>query len=257
MVPTSYIIKEKIPYDNMEETITFSLVTYNLDSQEFNFEERLYSFIALIKKESPDIVLIQEGRKYTYEILGREMSQLGYKYKLLDMHKKRKTGELIFSRHTINEYRFIPFNHNAEYEYKGMTIVSLDIMGETIVVATTQLHHTTPLQTKQLKSIPQIFKKYTSENLPIVLGGDFQLSSYQTIDIPKGWEDAWDEEGTDLDKFTIDNENNILVSPPIKDRADRIWYTSRLECQEFKLIGIDHKPSISTHYGIKVEFELV
>jgi len=243
----------------MEEPVSFSFVTYNLDSQDFNFEERLYSFTDLIRKDLPDIVVIQEGRKYTYEKLGRAMSQLGYKYKILDVLKEKKTGEVIFSRYDIDSYEFIPFDINAEFEKRGVTVAQLNIMGETVVVATTQLHSTTPIQTKQLNTIPRILRKYTSEGYPVVIGGDFQLSSYQRVDAPKGWEDAWYEQGTKLSTFTVDSERNILVSPPLKDRSDRVWYNntvSKIDCTDFEFMGVIHQPVISTHFGIKANFVL-
>lgn len=234
---------------------SFTFVTYNIDSSDYNFEERLDAFIDLV---SPyDIVVIQEGRQYTYEKLGREMSKRGLKYSFLDILKEKKTGEVIYSKFPIESYKFYPFLENGKYEQRGITVAQLNVYGEKITVVTTQLYNTTPIQSSQLYSIPRILKKNKYDG-NIILGGDFSLSSFQEIEVPEGWEDLWYDYGDGSSEYTVDYKKNILVKSPIQDRSDRIWIHSKgnLICEDFSLIGEESDVVISSHFGIIATFSI-
>ena len=98
----------------MEDPISeFTVVTYNLDGRCYNFEERLQAFLSQIRSNPPDIVVVQEGTRLTYEKLLREMGLLGYKRQLLDIMHHRPMGEMIFSKFPISNGRHISFRKST------------------------------------------------------------------------------------------------------------------------------------------------
>ena len=62
-----------------EVPIEFTFATYNIDGRKLNRDERLRAFIEKIKLDPPDILVIQEGIRVTYEKLLREMGLSGGK----------------------------------------------------------------------------------------------------------------------------------------------------------------------------------
>ena len=245
--------------DNSE----FTFVTYNLDSQTYNFEERLNSFLEKIKADPPDVVVVQEGRRLTYEKLIREMGLLGYKRHLLDVMSHRNTGEVIFSKFPMSNIEYVNFPGSTEN--RGITYAKIDMWGvDNIWVCTSQLDFGVGLSRTQVKKI-----NHTLKDIPkttnLIFGGDTRISEYQSdLSQPNGWCDAWYEAGTESERYTYDSSVNLLVSPPYKDRPDRVWFrpstsegSKTLECVGCKLYGNDSPTAISSHYGVWVKFRLV
>jgi len=242
----------------MEEKKEFTFLTYNLDCQNYNFEERLRSFLDEIKENPPDVVVIQEGTRLSYEKLLREMGLLGYKRQLLDVMNSRATGEIIFSKFPISSGDYLSFKKSSER--RGISYLKLDIWGiDNIWICTSQFDNTNALSRTQIKTLNTVLKKIPERD-NIIFGGDTRISEYQgDLSCPDGWYDSWYEAGNDKEKYTYDSETNFLVKPPYKDRPDRIWYRpstkgNRIECIDCKLYGHDSPKTISSHYGVWAKF---
>ena len=236
---------------------TFTILTYNLDSREYNYENRLKSFLSYIKSHPADVIVIQEGTRLTFELLMREMGLLGYKRFLPDIMHHRRSGEIIFSKFPISQMKHIAFKNSTDN--RGLTLAKIDIWGkEDIWIVTTQLDEKISLKRQQLLSIPSLLNSIQNET--IVFGGDVQIMNYQDDDliVPDGWHDAWYEGGKESHKYTLNSNTNLLASPPLKDRPDRVWFKlgkgSKIECIKCRLYGYDSETAISSHYGVLVTF---
>ncbi len=235
---------------------TLKLITYNIDSVPYNAEERLASFISIITSTTPDVVLIQECGRVVSEKLFREMHILGYK-KFVPSSLSHMPSEIIFSKHVLTEGKALPFN--SSNESKSLVVSKVNVWSSTNVwVCTTQMDFGISQKRSQIKDLDYMLKRAgVLDGDIVILGGDLRLREYQSDLVhPEGWLDAWYESGNDKEKYTVNHETNPLVSPPNKDRADRIWYKGRIECCEYKLIGTK-SPIPSSHYGILTTFNVL
>lgn len=244
---------EKINMEASSSRTTFSFLSYNIDGREFNFEERLKSFVGLIAETQPDIVVIQEGTRLTYEKLMREMGLLKYKRYLPEIMGQLPVGEMLFSKFEILEKKYFPFQRSDEA--RGMSAMRLKISEEKEVWACTcQLDTRVALRGFQISEFNKFFR---GMDIPIIFGGDTKILEYQTqFHVPEMWIDAWYESGTDTEKYTLDHTKNLLVEPPFKDRPNRVWFRGDIECEECGLLGVGAEPTISSHFGVAAEFEL-
>lgn len=239
--------------------VNFTLVTFNLDGREINCDNRLKIFLQIIEEREPDIVVIQEGSRLTYEKLFREMGHMNYKREVPNEVTMRKYGEVIFSKFPILKSEYIHFQKTNQS--RGLSHCLLDIEGTQIWVSTTQFEtgeRSIPIRKHQIKSLPSSFQFLKD---PIIFAGDTGILEYQQdLKEPPGWDDAWVERGTDQNKFTLNSKQNIMATPPFCDRVDRVWYYPssevNLECINYNLIGNTEKTICSSHFGVKVEFEL-
>ena len=245
----------------MNTPIEFTLVTYNIDGRKLHREERLKAFLEKIASSLPDIVVIQEGTRVTYEKLLREMGLLGYKRQLLEIMNTRETGEIIFSKFPISDGKYFSFRKTTDH--RGISCAKLDIEGTNVWICTSQFNEQTSLyriQANELQSTLVHIPKYDN----VIFGGDTRILEYQNdITHPKGWYDAWYESGNENSKYTYNSKSNLLVKHPYKDRPDRVWFRSStideyptLECIDCKLYGDDCSVTISSHYGVWTKFKL-
>nr|QBK84754.1 MAG: endonuclease/exonuclease/phosphatase family protein [Pithovirus LCDPAC01] len=235
----------------------FTFVTYNIDSREYNFEERLTAFFQLVKNNPPDVIVIQEGSRLTYEKLLREMGLLGYKRHLLDIMQRRPTGEMIFSKFPMKT-DYISFQRGNES--RGLIMAKIDLWGKEVWICTAQFDSNVALRRFQIASFPSLLKSINS-NENIIFGGDTRLFEYQKDQqLPPGWYDAWYEAGNNSSKYTVNSDYNLLAAPPNKDRPDQVWYRpsvdGAIECVDCKLYGENSEITISSHYGVWTKFKL-
>jgi len=240
-----------------ELSTSFTVVTYNLDGREHNYEERLAAFISQIKTHSPDVVVVQEGTRLTFEKLLRELGHLGYKRLLPDIMHHRQMGEMVFSKFPISETRYLSFKLASDN--RGLTVIKIDVWGRKgIWIVTSQFDEKISMKRQQLNSIPALLRFIPPDDT-VIFGGDTRILEYQDLSAPEGWYDAWYEAGSSEHKFTLDSETNLLANPPFKDRPDRVWFRlgseSGLYCSECKLFGYDSQTAISSHYGVIATFE--
>ena len=272
-----------------EDSIEFTFVTYNIGGMKYLREERLQAFMDKIEVTLPDIVVIQEGTRLTYEKLLRSMGLLGYKRQLFDVMNTRETGEIMFSKFPILSGgdigpRYLSFKKTSEN--RGISCIKIEIGGTDrgldnktsggtgVWICTSQFDDQTSLFRMQVNEFTSILRT-TLKDGPVIFGGDTRILEYQNDLVhPDGWCDAWYEAGTEDNKYTYDSKKNLLTKPPFRDRPDRVWFRSyesgwppggrlssskhqSLECVECKLYGNDNPVAISPHYGVWVKFRLV
>lgn len=230
-----------------------TLLSYNIDSDERNYKERLSLFLKQVKELEPNIVLIQEATFITYEKLFREMNIMGYKKEFSDEIRLRKEGEVIFSKLPIEKAEYIPFRHSTEM--RGLTRYLINIEGHKLWICTSQFERLPAIRRKQIVQMERLFEKES-----VIFGGDTQIKSYERFEAPEGWFDCWYELGNEKNKFTVDWESNMSVKPPIRDRSDRFWFKVEktceysIECNDYKLIGKNEDIKVSQHFGVYTKF---
>ena len=234
-----------------------TLVTYNLDCREYNFEERIGAFLELIRQTLPDIVMVQEGTTLTYEKLMREMGLMGYNRNLLDIMRHRPSGEIIFSKHRIKSNKYIPFQNSSDN--RGIAISEIDMRTRTFYVCTSQFGEKVPEMRRQIASFNRNLKDVEGV---IIFGGDTRIKNYQKdLREPEGWYDGWYEAGSSSNEYTVDHKTNLMVEPPIADRPDRVWFRQgnqdHIQCEDYHLFGNESSITISSHYGVWATFSFV
>jgi hypothetical protein len=185
-----------------------------------------------IDKIRPDVLAVQGCNQLIYEILGREMKIMGYKFHLPEIIRKKTWGELIFSQYPISKYNFTPFPTQGDV---GITSTVIDVFGVEILVATTKIFSLSPEQNTELNFCVKYIEK---SPYPVIFGGDLNIKNFSSFEIrSEKIEDPWYDLGTEENKYTVDCHKNQLVDVPIQDRCDRVWYTHKnLKCENFELI---------------------
>ncbi len=243
----------------MDDITEIKVVTQNLDARDISVEERLKYFLEEIKRINPHVVMIQEGTNLTYERLFREMGYMGFKKNVPEAMRKRKIGEIIFSRLPIVKFEYSQFQYTDQL--RGVTRALIDVGGSNIWFVTTQFEkgiRSVPMRKKQIFLLTSLFR----DDSNIIFGGDTGILEYQSTSQPEGWYDAWYEAGDEKSRHTVDCNKNILVNPPDRDRMDRIWYRLSIadkvsmECEECGLIGDERDSPISSHFGVLATFKL-
>lgn len=236
----------------MDQLLKF--ISYNLQWSKTTKDTRVAQFLELVKKEEPDVIVLQNINVVFFEKLGREMGYIGYKKYFPDNFQQRSLSDIIFIKNIIagNSSTFIEFQKNTDK--KGIFLLEIQIQNKKICVCTAQIDKLPYLQTYQLNNINKLLEGYISNN-PIILGIDTNAPEYLNINKIDGWYDAWYECGVDSEKYTLDSTRNTLAPEPFFDRPDRVLFKSKdgeLQCEKFKLIGMDYE--ISPHYGIMCMF---
>lgn len=235
----------------------FSVLTWNIG----NCNENLKNVLEIILLSKTDIVLLQECFRRNYEEIFNFAKMNGYKSYLPDETKRKDFGELVLSKFPFSQFCFQKFFKSKQN--RGITKIVVDIDREDyVVIATSQLEGGDYSYSLKKNQGEIINKLRDNETKPIIFAGDFQVTEFQkdvdNILTSDGcWYDVWDEVGNKNNYFTIDFETNYQVQPPLQERPDRIYFTSRerdIVCKEMKLIGkdVDFRPCF--HYGIRAVF---
>lgn len=232
--------------------MNISILTFNMDSNPYNCEERLNSLINIIKKLLPDIILLQECTRQLSEKVFREIG-IGLQYKKFFSNEiNNRPSEIIFSKIPFTDSSYISFKNSNEN--RGLSVININGLW----ICTSQFDYGIFQKRSQIADLEYLLKtngaKYED---PIIFGGDTRIMEYQKdISCPNGWFDAWYEIGDDKNKYTFDNVTNLLVKPPNLDRPDRIWFknANKLECVSYDLIGNNCEVIPSSHYGVFVKF---
>lgn len=239
----------------MDPLKTLTVLTYNIDRRSVYIEDRFNALIKQIKetKPTPEVIFIQEGSRDIYSKLFLVMKNMGYRWVFFPEIQNRACGEIIFTKLSILDKKYMRFQHTDQE--RGLSVYTVEASNQKIVIATTQLETGTPLLRKQLLQISSIFSSYKE---PVILAGDFQITSFCVdLDKPEGWTDAWEEAGKSSEEFTVDKDKNTLAE--VQDRPDRVWYRG-LDCDDCRLVGLPaprkeiYHPS--KHFGVQATFIL-
>lgn len=226
----------------------FSVLSYNLDSTDFNVEERLQKFVSKIQEIQPDVLLVQEVRQLILEKLSREMKSLGYSRYIPNEMISKQTKEMVFSKIKILETKCLPL-------FNGTTFLTAVLIEPDVWVVTSQLEGFVPQRRRQLSLLDKEFKKDNK----VVFGGDTRITNYQQeLSLPEvkpgTWKDTWNEAGTSDSFFTYTYIENANVESPFHDRPDQIWWKG-----DPALLCVDHLlvkcPEVSSHFGVLAYFQ--
>jgi len=246
--------------NEVEKSLT--LVTYNLDRKSSYLEERFDAFVEQMKlmcsqSLPPDFIIIQEGTRNLYSRLFLVMKNMGYRRHFFPEVQKRAWGEVIFTRHFISKTEYFRYQHTTQE--RGLSIYHVEIHGQKLNIATTQLEEGSKRVPYLRKQIAQIEKRFSKSQEPVILAGDFQIANYQAdIKEPEGWIDAWVEAGRSNEEYTVDGKINTLAE--VQDRPDRIWFLPLdvLECGDCRLVGLPTPRQemlfASKHFGVWARF---
>lgn len=236
---------------------TFTIITYNIDSQSSFQEERISSFIEQILEWKPDIITMQEVSRGLLSKLFVTMKKMGYSKVLLNEIQRKDIAEITFSKFPILKAEYMPFDMTDQK--RGMSLYLLDIFDNKIWVCNVQLEGGACRSPKIRNQIEHLGKKFSKEK-EVLIGGDFQIASYQKdIKEPEGWSDVWYEVGNTEEQYTMDSKINLNAK--FQDRPDRIWFKTSglLECEECHLVGIPKSEGThlaSNHFGLWAKFKV-
>ena len=236
----------------MEGSIKF--ISYNLEWNTFDksYEINIKKILNIVKKENPDVIVLQNISTLYYEKLGREMGYIHYKRYIPESFQQKNIGDIIFSKYSFENVVYLEFQKNTEK--KGIFLLGMNLTENSkLWICSAQLDKLFYLQTYQLSNINKMIEKYVLPADSVIMGIDTKSFEYNDTSTLEGWYDAWYECGTSCTKYTLDSLSNHLATPPFLDRPDRVWYKSTLvECNSFRLLG--ENEDISSHYGIACNF---
>lgn len=231
----------------------FKFLSYNLEWTPKTKYISVNQLLELIKKENPDVFILQNIDASFFEKLGREMNYLGYKRYFSENYQSRKHNDIMFSKLPVIGTKFYEYQKNTDRN--GIFLLEISYNNRLINIASTQIDNLPYLQSHQLGNLNKILEKHIDSSEAIILGIDTKAFEYSQITTNEGWYDAWYEVGTDKEKYTLDSSKNHMAQHPYKDRPDRIWYKSynkNFSCDNFGFVGMDM--DISPHYGIMCTF---
>lgn len=243
----------------MDIPTNISVVTYNIDSQEHNYEERLKAFFGYVRNNQPDVICIQEGCRLTFEKILRELGNLKYKRYLPEIMHHRRTGEAIFSKFSVSQCGYTHFKNSTDN--KGLSYCKLDLGFDiNLWIVNSQLEEKVPWKREVLSHINRLLRDIPQED-HVIMCCDTGIMNFHSVDAPEGYVDVWYEAGSDKEKYTVDGSKNMLVEHSnIKDRPDRIYFrfptNSVLTCEDCRLYGHDSDITISRHFGVIAKFSV-
>lgn len=230
---------------------SLSILSYNIDGREYNFEERLRYLLNEITNADVDIILIQEGNRLTFEKLLRNLSKEGYHSYFPKDSRGDPFGEMIFSKYKIQDSGYLNFKQSN----KVLSYVSIFYEEQKVWIFTSQFDNLVISRKEQLKTFSQLAESVSGKDI-LVFGGDTKIESWQSIfdDFLSDWNDCWETAGNKKNFYTVNRKKNILSNT--KGRPDRILYKSHsnFRCIGFDLLGIES--SISSHFGVMGTFSL-
>ena len=250
-----------------EVPTTLKVLTYNLGLYENDYSPndqarqniRVKQFLEEVVELSPDVLAIQGGNRIAYDHIFRELQRKGLKRYIPEEFKNSSGGifsEVILTHLPVKIVEFAPFYHSSEGA--GMTSCRIEIDPfddkKDIWITTSQLETSSDKGYNKKKQIGHIQTRFKKESRVIFMG-DTNIFSFQDLQCPDGWSDAWSDMGDAGNKYTFDHGRNSLAPVPYRERRDRIWY-KEFECTKFELVGTKHQNSTSPHFGVYSEFDI-
>jgi endonuclease/exonuclease/phosphatase family metal-dependent hydrolase len=182
--------KEVDPNDNLPALKTLKIMTYNIHScnpPSKPGEANVDAVAKVIKDANPDIIFLQEvdkntGRNGNYDDQAGEIAKkTGMTAQFFSARAQGKGfyGVAILTKYTIEEVKsyLLPKYPDLEQRVLGTTVIKLTAK-ERILAAVTHLQHNS--QENRMEQIAEIVKILKNEELPVVLGGDFNEKTTAT-----------------------------------------------------------------------------
>lgn len=177
----------------------------------------------LINHSEADVIAIQGLNQMWYEPVFRAFKSSGYNYTKPDPVPERKDMEVLFSKLPIIKRVYRMFVQTSQL--RGVMSYQVKVGATNMVwVCTSQLESGgsgNGPRKHQVAEIPKLFPKGES----VIFAGDTNIPSWQSVDLPEGWSDAWREKGS------VDTEKTTM-----EDRKDRIYYSPGVRCMSFDVV---------------------
>lgn len=263
--PSGEGLSEGMRTGDLPSGFTLRVFSYNIDSREDDLAARAGIVASNILDSAPDIVFLQEVKRYCIDSITRELALYNYKRILHEDVLSREICEVIFyntSRLRPEETGFKMFP-NSQFRH-GITYARLSIfdvdershLSPTIVVATSKFDVSS--SKKNLDFALKTLEGYRHIDEPVIIGCDTLIRSFDRTDIPQnyqhiGWWEAWLERGSSADEFTVDSSYNSRAPPRVRDRPDRI-YGVGATVMEYSTVRKEINPS--SHYPVVVGVRL-
>lgn len=237
-----------------------SVLTFNIWFDELNRNERLFSLINVIQKNSPDIICLQEVIYETYEILKNILKEYTYFY---PNKLELSYGCVIFSKHIMTQ----TYDKVYPETQMGRNLIAINIVYNSINITIATSHFESifglinTTKTSQYIHAMKLLNKLYDIGSPVIFCSDTNIlpseERYFFKDIL--WVDAYNEVNFDShqekqwNNYTYDTKHNTnLIKRNIKilpSRIDRIVYRggSTLTVIKFKLVGKFQKDDIITN----------
>lgn len=188
------------PNDNLPLLKTLKIMTYNIHScnpPSKPEEADVDAVSKVIKEANPDIVFLQEvdkntGRNGNYDDQAAKIAQAaGMEAQFFSARNQGKGfyGVAILSKYKIETVKthLLPKEENLEQRVLGTAIIKLTGK-ERIMAAVTHLQHNSA--ENRLDQVKEVIKILNEEELPIVLGGDFNEKT-STVDFFEPFDNAF------------------------------------------------------------------
>ncbi|CAF4746129.1 unnamed protein product [Rotaria sp. Silwood1] len=251
----------------------FKLISWNidgLDRLQHTLEERTRGVVAVIQREKPDAVFLQEVIPESLFLLNNSLSEYdfytGYFVAILTRRDILKVQS-----HEVIPYPGTQMDRNlliVHVIYEGS--IEIDLMTS---------HHEScqPGADERIRQLKLCFKKMveTPANRIVLFGGDLNMRDNELVkagDIPAGICDLWIEMGKHQEyAYTWDMQRNTNLDFSANNfqprcRFDRLYFRAatspmvKFKPVAFKLEGLEIIQSIqrfcSDHWAIQAEFEV-
>lgn len=175
--------EEVDPNDNKPRLKNLKIMTYNIHScnpPSKPGEADVDAVARIIKEANPDIVFLQEvdkntGRNGNYDDQAAKIAEVvGMEAQFFSARGQGKGfyGVAILSKYKIEEVKthLLPREENLEQRVLGTAIIKLPGK-ERVMAAVTHLQHNSA--TNRLEQIKEVIRVLKDEELPVVLGADF------------------------------------------------------------------------------------
>jgi endonuclease/exonuclease/phosphatase family metal-dependent hydrolase len=256
-----------LPISPCHANETIKLLTYNVWQESTFFtqakqflcanlgidckNERMQQLMALISRQQPDIVVLQESG---YEF-SNALKQALPEYQFLT---NDQSNLVIASTFDLQESQFIPF---PSYMHRGMLFTRLIIAQHPFCIANVHLESLLDDVEIRKRQLDSLFNSLINcKN--ILLAGDFNFADNapEHAKIPDDYQDSWLINRSEIG-VTYDLEYNPLAKSNAlylekSRRLDRIYYHSAvIKPLSVNIIG-NQRPMPSDHYGLMAEFSI-
>lgn len=245
----------------------FSLVTYNVAEFSDADPRRLEALIEGVLATDPDILLLQEAGKETAKVV-QKARKARNAYQILRNGSSAAPpsgGLMTLVRREIPSHlvRFQRFPSDLD---RGALMVNIDLCGVDHTLVNVHLEspdllfYSRSLDIRREQAAAVIRLTGGAENL--LVAGDMNIVSDQDADsvFPKNWVDVWSSKHSEDLGPTWDPKTNDMASfhgllRIAGFRVDRVLFNSlTLNLKSTERLGLNDRPPLSDHYGVKAEF---
>lgn len=231
----------------MEKGKYFKILSWNIDGLDAtSIEARTIGVVNKVKKEEPDVVLLQEVVELTEDILRDNLSDK-YEFFSGKLYTEYYTMILVSKKTcTASSNQLIDFENSV----MGRNLLKVKFTYKKLVdvcVMTSHLESTADFSKQRIEQLRKCFKEIESqnENSLVFFGGDLNLRDKDLEAIgglPKGINDVWLATGKRKEcEYTWDmsRNTNLRWAAKYKPRCrfDRLFYRPKISKQQSQVVN--------------------